>query len=203
MEKSGWQLKEGQYRKTFLNEDELWKLFNNFLSTKSVKNTGYKFIFMRSLLLNLEQFDTNRSINYIKLFETFTQTYWDLYIKEQKRQSRETQISIAEKIFNEYCTEELRLKEFNSLSISIQGELIKKINVACQTNVIGAVYADFNKSIYSFSNSESILILNPIFFEFMLKYKKILLKLNYLEWIKYMEKVNDTININRLDYLSY
>ena len=37
----------------------------------------------------------------------------------------------------------------------------------------------------------------------MLKYKKILLKLNYLEWIKYMEKVNDTININRLDYLSY
>ena len=53
MEKSGWQLKEGQYRKTFLNEDELWKLFNNFLSTKSVKNTAYKFIFMRSLLLNL------------------------------------------------------------------------------------------------------------------------------------------------------
>ena len=88
MEKSGWQLKEGQYRKTFLNEDELWKLFNNFLSTKSVKNTAYKFIFMRSLLLNLEQFDTNRSINYIKLFETFTQTYWDLYIKEQKRSRR-------------------------------------------------------------------------------------------------------------------
>ncbi len=88
------------------------------------------------------------------------------------------------------------------MSFEIRDKLITEIELECKKNVIGAVYGDFEGYIYSFSNDESKIDLNQIFFDFIRKYKSIILKLNYLEWIKYMEHVNDTVNINEFYYLA-
>ena len=89
------------------------------------------------------------------------------------------------------------------MRVDIKNKLVTEIQLECKKNVIGAVYSDFNGYIYSFSNDKSEIELNELFFDFIKKYKSILLKLNYLEWMKYMVKVNESININQFCYFSH
>ena len=125
MNKMGWKLKHGEYQEGFISDDELWKVFNDFFSDKTVKNTGYKFIFFYALLSNLENFDDLYSIAYTKVFEIFTETYWDLYIIHGKRQSRINQPSKAEKIFDEYVQTKLGQREFNKFNHMEKDEIVK------------------------------------------------------------------------------
>ncbi|MBZ4662718.1 MAG: hypothetical protein JG776_400 [Caloramator sp.] len=41
----GWKLKEGKLKKEVVTEENLWAIFNNVFSTKSVKRTTYKLFF--------------------------------------------------------------------------------------------------------------------------------------------------------------
>ncbi len=50
MEKYSWRLKGGKFTDDYISEHQVWNLFNNFFSSKSAKNTAYKFIFMKSLV---------------------------------------------------------------------------------------------------------------------------------------------------------
>lgn len=197
---NGWKLKCGKYVGSYVSETQIWNLFDNFFSTGSTKNTAYKFIFMKSILEIASKLEVNQPMNYHHIFERFTEIYWDLYAKQGLRQSRKSQKATAEKIIDKYRDNESQCSNFSNLRVDIKNKLVTEIHLECKKNVIGAVYADFDGYIYSFSNDESEIELNEIFFDFIKKYKSILLKLNYLEWMKYMVKVNETVNINELDY---
>lgn len=202
MNKSGWQLKEGQYNKIDLTDKDVWEHFNHFFSSKSVNNTAYKFIFMRSILLAIDSLSSDKMIEYSSIFDHFTRIYWRLYVQEQFRQSRASQKSLVEKEFDKYYETGLDAISFDSLNVELQSELTQKVQDICKKNVIGAVYGDFNGTIYSFSNDQSKLELNPIYFNFMNTYKDILLKLNLFEWMKYIEKENEVISVQKLSYLA-
>ena len=200
---NGWKLKCGKYIDSYVNETQIWNLFDNFFSTGSTKNTAYKFIFMKSLVEIVSELQVNETINYYNIFEKFTEIYWDLYVKQGLKQSRKSQKATAEKIIDKYRDNESQCSNFSNLRIDIKNKLVTEIQLECKKNVIGAVYADFDGYIYSFSNDKSEIELNEIFFNFIKKYKSILLKLNDLEWMKYMVKVNESININHFCYFSH
>lgn len=200
---NGWKLKCGKYVDSYVSETQVWDLFDNFFSTGSTKNTAYKFIFMKSIVEIVSELQVNETINYYDIFEKFTEIYWDLYVKQGLRQSRKSQKATAEKIIDMYSGNERQSSTFSNLHSDIKSKLVTEIQLECKKNVIGAVYADFNGYIYSFSNDKSEIELNEIFFNFIKKYKSILLKLNYLEWMKYMVKVNESININQFCYFSH
>ena len=61
----------------------------------------------------------------------------------------------------------------------------------CKKNVIGALYNDFDGTIYSFDLKESGLTLNPCVYEFILKYKYELEKINYYSWARMLEQINN------------
>ena len=61
----------------------------------------------------------------------------------------------------------------------------------CKTCVVGALYEDFDGIIYSFNLKEKGLTLNYCIYDFMLKYKSEIEKLNYYSWAKFLEQIND------------
>lgn len=61
----------------------------------------------------------------------------------------------------------------------------------CKINVVGALYADLGGMAYSFSRSGEWLRFSPYMYEFLCKHKLVIEKMNYYEWARYMEKVND------------
>ncbi|MDB8556973.1 hypothetical protein [Turicibacter sanguinis] len=201
MIKKSYQLKDGEYKQNTIDESRIWGLFNDFFSHKTYKNTAYKFIFMRSLLLNVDMFNSEYSIKYSELFETFTEIFWNIYANKGIKQSRESQKSKAEIEIDKILGNVDKKKGYNNIDPSQQSRLVEQIKKDCHKNVIGAVYEDFQRYIYSFSHNEEKLMLNPAFYDFIRKYSDILLKLNYLEWAKYMEKVNGSIDINGQSFL--
>ena len=69
---NGWKLKCGKYIDSYVNETQIWNLFDNFFSTGSTKNTAYKFIFMKSIVEIVSEHEVNEKINYYNIFEKFT-----------------------------------------------------------------------------------------------------------------------------------
>lgn len=70
-------------------------------------------------------------------------------------------------------------------------QIIKKVATECKKCVVGALYDDFDGVIYSFDLKESGLILNYCIYDFMLRHKSELEKLNYYSWARFLEQVND------------
>ena len=80
---------------------------------------------------------------------------------------------------------------FESISDEAKIEVCKKIKSKCKVNVVGALYGDTKGLFYSFSRKEEWLQINPQMYQFVCKHKLAIEKLNYYEWAKYLEKIND------------
>ncbi|RGE10524.1 hypothetical protein DXB03_15455, partial [Lachnospiraceae bacterium OF11-28] len=127
------------------------------------------------------------------------QTQGHLYRKNrnyhlcQMRKDGKSEYSKIEKIFQEATTENplLSILEFASIEEGKRTSIIKLVVQECKKNVIGALYNDFDGTIYSFDLKESGLTLNPCVYEFILKYKYELEKINYYSWARMLEQINN------------
>ena len=81
--------------------------------------------------------------------------------------------------------------EFEAIEEKKKQQIIKKVATECKKCVVGALYDDFDGVIYSFDLKESGLILNYCIYDFMLRHKSELEKLNYYSWARFLEQVND------------
>lgn len=76
----------------------------------------------------------------------------------------------------------------------------------CKENVVGALFRDSRDTLFSFSKKGEYIQLNPLVYQFMTKYKKILEKMNYFKWAEYLEKVNENSStrnlLNNLDTIT-
>lgn len=61
----------------------------------------------------------------------------------------------------------------------------------CKRYVLGALYSDFNGKFYGFDQNENFITLSNNAYEFLLKYKIEIEKLNYYAWAKFLEKINE------------
>ena len=111
----------------------------------------------------------------------------------QMRKDGKSEFSKIELIFKDVIKENnifINLK-FESLGADIKNKIIKQVTVECKRFVIGALYDDFDGIIYSFNLKEDGIVLNPRVYDFMLKYKAELEKLNYYAWARFLEQIND------------
>ena len=197
---AGWNKSEGNILTQHLTEDELWSLFNYTFSESSKKRSTYKFGLIKSILDNLfnisNKLDYSLYISYQDLFAKFAENYWNLIVKYQLKQmisSTTSSLTKLEQIFNNAILKDPKLKDipFESINSKTKKSIINQVSIECRKNVLGALYTDLGSSLYSFNIAGEGIIINAYAFNFMLKYKIDLEKLNYYAWAKFLEKIND------------
>lgn len=196
---AGWNLKNGTITEYDVSEDRIWSLFNFVFSDACKKRNTYKFGLIKALLDSAFSGEITQAgirYSYEELFSRFTYNYWNLVVKYNLRQMRKDGKS-------EYSRVELILKlafvedsilgnlEFDAVEPRKKNAVIKQITAECKRYVIGALYDDFDGIIYSFDSKKAELVLNPCVYDFMLKYKAELEKLNYYAWARFLEQIND------------
>ena len=186
-------LTEGIYKKTELSEEEIWMIFIKIFSpSETTKIASYKFGLINSILSNLENLTDDLKLNFDQLFLSFTAIYWKLVIKHKLYQISGNLLSSIYRILTKYLVAHpnSRLRDFNSINDDDKNDLIKEIANKCSRNVFGALFGDSEEYLYSFNIKEQYIQLNPLFREFINKYKQIIRKLNYYEWLKFLMSRN-------------
>ena len=195
---AGWNLKYGELKDTDINDDMYWSLFNFVFSDSSMKRNTYKFGLIKSILDNLFN-GTNTAkgffISYSDIFGKFTENYWNLVVKYDLRQMRRdsrSELSRIETILKKAVSENQILKhlEYEVIEEKHKAKIIKRVTAECKKCVIGALCEDFGGSLYGFSLIEDGLYLSYKAYDFLLKYKMEIEKLNYYSWAKFMERIN-------------
>ena len=200
---AGYLLKEGVYDSRKLSDDEMWSLFAYLFSSKSVNDTSYKFGFLKSILDNLYNVDEELTLTFDQLFSKFAEIYWNLVLKHhilQKNPGKTNRRSELENVlFN--AKERFQIEEdipFESITDDMKYFVCHNVKQKCKQNVVGALYADLGGVFYSFSKQGEWIKFNPQMYEFVCKHKVAIEKLNYYEWARFLEKVNEDSVIDHL-----
>ncbi len=174
----------------------MWSAFSNLFSSHSKNSSSYKFGFLKAIIDNLYNVDQNLTLTFDQLFGTFTEVYWNLVLKHGIRQQ-----PVSDRSNGTYLEQALNATAaryaitanipFESISDEAKIEVCKKIKSKCKVNVVGALFGDTKGLFYSFSRKEEWLQINPQMYAFVCKHKLAIEKLNYYEWAKYLEKIND------------
>ena len=196
---AGWDLKSGSITEYNPSEDKIWSLFNFVFSDSSRKRNTYKFGLLKALLDNVfngKQTQEGIYFTYKELFGKFAENYWNLVVKYNLKQMRKDGKSIYSKvevILKQVVAEDNVLIniEFDSIDEKRKQLIINKVTTECKKCVVGAIYEDFEGVIYSFDLKDTGLTLNHSVYEFMLKHKSELEKLNYYAWARFLEQVNE------------
>lgn len=192
----GYDLTEGRYENRTLSDDEMWSAFSNLFSSHSKNSSSYKFGFLKAIMDNLYNVDQNLTLTFDQLFGTFAEVYWNLVLKygiKQQPVSERSNGTYLEQVLNVTAARYAISADipFESISDEAKIEVCKKIKSKCKVNVVGALYGDTKGLFYSFSRKEEWLQINPQMYQFVCKHKLAIEKLNYYEWAKYLEKIND------------
>ena len=192
----GYDLAEGRYENRTLSDDEMWSAFSNLFSSHSKNSSSYKFGFLKAIMDNLYNVDQNLTLAFDQLFGTFAEVYWNLVLKYGIRQqpvSERSNGTYLEQVLNVTAARYAITADipFESISDEAKIEVCKKVKSKCKVNVVGALYGDTKGLFYSFSRKEEWLQINPQMYQFVCKHKLAIEKLNYYEWAKYLEKIND------------
>ncbi len=200
---AGYLLKEAKYDSRQLSDDEMWSLFAYLFSSKSVNDTSYKFGFLKSILDNLYNVDEELTLSFNQLFSKFAEIYWNLVLKHhilQKNPGKNNRRSELENVL--YAAKERFLIEeeipFESITDEMKYYVCHNVKQKCKQNVVGALYADLGGAFYSFSKQGEWIKLNPQMYEFVCKHKVAIEKLNYYEWARFLERVNEDAVIDHL-----
>lgn len=202
---SGWNLQESLNPFTSLSDEDVIKIVNAALLSNAKRATSYKFAFFKSILDNLFNVDLNNTSDCFLSFEAistrFTEIYWNLILKfglSQMPQNQNGNKSVVETKLFDFCKKyKFNFPDINfpfeSLNSSLQLEITKIIqkNVV-EKYVLGAFCRDTDFQFYHFSKIKNWngIYLNHDVFVTLAKYKSDFEKINYFEWIKYLENVN-------------
>ncbi len=202
---SGWDSKENLIPFKELSDQDVITLVNHALLGNSKRTTSYKFVFFKSILDNLFNVDLDSSPECYLSFDAislrFAEIYWNLILRFKLKQMPENsngKISVIEKILFDFCakygysTTETEFA-FEGLKSEQQLELSNNIKKYVVTKyVLGAFCADTQWQFYHFSKIQKWdgIYLNKDFFLTLAKYRSDFEKINYFEWIKYLEGIN-------------
>ena len=192
---AGYDLKEGKYDQTYKTAKDIKNTLELFFEKSSRKESTYKYAMFKAIIDNVDAAtDKTYRISFDQLFARFSEIYWVLVFKykiPQKVQSVKTSQTLAEKIIEETVAKyKIRGKtEFRTLSGSIQRELILKMKKNCSRYVFGALYAETNQLMYSFSKEKEWVKLNPLVVDYIKKHENAIQSQNYLAWGRFYSNV--------------
>lgn len=193
---AGWDQNSAEYDPRKLTDDEIWSVFNHVFSSKSRNTSSYKYGFLKSIIDNLYNVDEHLKLTFYQLFMKFAEIYWNLVLKYSLHQQKPTsnnRSSKIEQILHD-ARERYDLEEiipFESLTSYEQFDIEKRVEKECSRYVIGALDADMENLFYSFSKKEQWIQINPRIYTFICQHQFVIEKLNYYEWARFLEKVND------------
>ena len=188
-------LNEGEYRKGKLTEDQMWESFRWLFSEKSINDSSYKFIFLKSIIDCMDIEESQGKISFDVVFERFTSISWSLVLKyriNQKVKAKGKKASLLEQDLLDFFESEgyrnyVPISEINRIKWD---KLVRKIKQDCKRYVIGALYGDMRELLYSFSKKEQWIVLNPQMKSFINKHKELIESLNYYKWAVFYDKIN-------------
>lgn len=194
-----WDSERGALSSEAISNDAYWQLFNFVFSENCKKTSTYKFALLKSILDNLlNNIPTERGeeILYEDIFEKFAESFWNLVVKYHLRQqalNRLGKTSKVEQIFNAVIEKNpvLAAVEFAVIDEKTRQSLVRKVLSECKRYVLGALYGDFQGKLYGFDQAGDRILLSHGAYEFLLRYKMEIEKLNYYAWAKFLEKIND------------
>ncbi len=198
---AGWNLKNGSITKYPVRDEQIWSLFNYVFSESCMKRNTYKFGLIKALLdSTFSGKDTPNGVffTYEELFSRFAENYWNLVVKFNFRQMRKdgrSTFSRIEKIFFSAVENNPVISSLEFNKISERQKIVKQVVKECKGNVVGALYNDFDGIIYEFDLDKDGLTLNRSVHRFMMKHKHELERLNYYAWAKFLESINDDVNV--------
>lgn len=196
-------LSEGNFKTGKLTENEMWEAFHWLFSDKSVNDSSYKFIFLKSIIDCMDRKDEFDKISFDILFERFTSISWNLVLKygiSQKIKSIGKKATVLEQelqdflVLNGYD----RYVPIEEIDDEKRRKLIFKIKQGCKRYVIGALFGDMKELLYSFSKKEQWIKLNPQMEVFVIKHKNVIESLNYCKWASFYEKINSDETKNHI-----
>lgn len=213
----GWNLKNGNASKiTNSNDEYFWDRIKDFLSKKTTMKNLYKITLIRSLIYIDYSFISSKKNIFNQVVYEFSSMMWDFKSKitiinasiyngvsnEAKQDKIIAEIKSVYKL-DEKC-------KFEELNEIVKQKYIEKTKSVIKTNVIGAVFCDFNEEIYSFNLKNEELFFSGEYIKFFRNNKNILLQLLYyreIEFIKLAEKdcekisqyYNNDLDINELN----
>ncbi|MCM1025874.1 MAG: HNH endonuclease [Roseburia sp.] len=200
---AGYDLKDGRYEERNASDDELWSAFARVFSSKSRNDSSYKYGFLKAIIDNLYNVDKDLKLTFDQLFSKFGEIYWNLILKHGLRQkavvndNRETYLEqVLHSAVKKYNI--LEPIPYESLTMAMMADISHQVKVKCKKYVVGALFEDTNRLFYSFSKQGEWIQINPVMYEFVCKHKVVIEKLNYYEWARFLEKVNEDSIATRL-----
>lgn len=195
----GWNLKEGVLVETIISEDEYWSLFNYVFSDSCKKTNTYKFGLIKSIcdqIYDLHDEGQGFYLAYEKLFDKFTENYWNLvnrYCLKQMSYNGKSKYSKIELIIRDAVKafDIPERIEFQSLADEDRKKITRTVTSECKKCVVGALYNDFEGKLYAFNLRGTGIFLSYEAYRFISKYKMEIERLNYYAWARFLEKVND------------
>lgn len=185
---AGYDLKEGKYDQTYMSSTDIKNMLTFFFENTSKKESTYKYAMFKSIIDNMDiAMDRTYNISFDQLFVRFSEIYWVLVFKHkipQKVPSSKAPQTLAEKIIEDTAIKYGIQKEteFHSLSERVQREVIKQMKKKCSRYVFGALYAETNRLLYSFSKEKECIELNPLVVNYIQKHEKTVQMQNYKAW---------------------
>ena len=183
-------LAEGHYKEDLINDDEIWGAFSYALSSKSSHSASYKFGFLKAILDNLYDVDSDLRLTFDQLFSKFAEIYWNLILKFNLRQGP-TNTNLETILYD--AVDRFKISTvipYESLTPEMASYVNKRIKNGCKNNVVGALFGDTQELFYSFNKKGEWIQINPLVYGFVCKHKVVIEKLNYYQWARYLEKVN-------------
>lgn len=207
---AGYLLQRGDIKRYFVTEADLWAVINYTFSSSCSKRSTYKFGLIKAIIDNLfcvHKSDRGLELSYKEIFSKFAENYWNIVTKYHLKQMRpdgKSSLSKLEQIFTGVLEKShvSQYIEFENLNKDDRETIIDVVIRQCKKNVLGALYNDFGGLIYGFDLKEPGIWINPVAYEFLLKYKIEIEQLNYFAWAKFMESINsDEALVRVLDKL--
>ncbi len=197
---AGYDLPEGQYDNRSVSEDELWSAISNLFLSRIRTQSSYKYGLMKAILDNIYNVDDNLMLTFVQVFSKFAEIYWNLILKHHLSQQikvKDKKGTYLEQILHA-AAEKYKLPKdisYENLTPTMMMDINHQVKQKCKTYVVRALYEDTKMLFYSFSKRKQIIEINPQMYMFICKHKIAIEKLNYYEWVRFLESVNK-------DYLS-
>lgn len=185
---AGYDLKEGKYDQSLKSVKEIKNAFSKFFEKGSKKESTYKYAMLKSILdcINTAS-DKTYKISFDSLFCRFSEIYWVLVFKHripQKAPSVKTPETYAEKIVQEIASKYKvkRKTAFSELSNTIRYEMMIQMKKKCSKYVFGALYAETDQLLFSFSKEKQWIKINPQVVDYINKHLNTIQTQNYQAW---------------------
>lgn len=183
---------QGDYKTTQLTETEIWHSVHNYFY-HGKNSTTYKFILFKALLENISDVNDDNELTYNVVFDSFAKIAWNLIAGHSLWQSnKKNQKAAVQKIIEDF-QEEFQVPNewsYDRISPDQRAKIVHKVKQIGKVNVVGATYGDFNEEIYSFNKQTEIIKMNPLYIDFFMKFKRMLVDVNNYQLALFLEKYN-------------